>query len=79
MWSAKRPILILMLICAGFVPVCSAGTVRTRGKSKNPTASELLDKYAETQDRFQSFRVKITTLRRGFSSGIMAGKPWCSV
>ena len=44
--------------------------------AKNPTALELLDKYAETQDEFQSFRVKVTNLRRGFSTGLMAGKPW---
>ena len=43
---------------------------------KQPTAFELLDRYAETQDQFQSFRAKLTTLRRGFSSGLMTGKPW---
>jgi len=45
-------------------------------EAKQPTAFELLDKYAETQDQFQSFRVKVTTLRRGFSSGLITGKPW---
>ena len=59
----------MLLICAGFVPVCSAGTddilsgrellgvVRdsspTRGE-KLTTVTELLDKYAETQDKLQS-------------------------
>ena len=51
-------------------------TVVQMAVAKNPTALELLDKYAETQDQFQSFRAKVTTLRRGFSSGLMTGKPW---
>ena len=44
--------------------------------AKNPTALELLDKYAETQGQFQSFRAKVEISRSGFSTGIMAGKPW---
>jgi len=44
--------------------------------AKNPTAFELLDKYAETQDQFQSFKVKVSTSHKGFSTGLMAGKPW---
>lgn len=43
---------------------------------KNPTALELLDKYAETQGRFQSFIAKVEISRSGFSTGLMAGKPW---
>ncbi len=58
MRKAKRTILIAMLICAGFVPVCSAKAILRRTKEKYPTALELLDKYAETQDRLQSFRLK---------------------
>jgi hypothetical protein len=44
--------------------------------AKNPTAFELLDRYAETQDQFQSFMLKVITTHRGFSTGLMAGKPW---
>ncbi len=58
MWSAKRTILILTLICAVVVPVCSAKAILRRTKEKNPTAFELLDKYAETQDRLQSIILK---------------------
>lgn len=58
MRKAKRTILIAMLILAGFVPVCSAGTSRSKAKLTKPTAFELLDKYAETQDKLQSFIVK---------------------
>jgi hypothetical protein len=59
--------IITVLICLTAVP---------SGAAKNPSALELLDKYAETQDQFQSFRAKVTTLRKCFSSGLMAGKPW---
>lgn len=63
-------------MCRHIITILICLTVVQLAVAKNPTALELLDKYAETQDRFQSFRVKITTLRRGFSSGIIAGKPW---
>ena len=59
--------LITTLICLTVVQLAAA---------KNPTAFELLDKYAETQDQFQSFRVKVSTVHRGFSSGLMTGKAW---
>jgi type II secretory pathway component GspD/PulD (secretin) len=39
-----------MLIFVVTVPVCSAGTARSRPKPPHPTALELLDKYTETQD-----------------------------
>jgi len=55
MRKAKRTILISMLICAGLVPVCSVVTARSKGKPKYPTAFELLDKFAETQDKLKSF------------------------
>jgi len=59
MWNDKRPILIAMLICVGFVPVCSAKAILGRTKEKYPTAFELLDKYAATQDMLQrSFIIK---------------------
>ncbi|MBW8039282.1 MAG: hypothetical protein FVQ85_04715 [Planctomycetes bacterium] len=51
MWNAKRPILIITLICAVMVPVCSA---RSKAKSKKPTAFELLDRYEETQAKIRS-------------------------
>jgi len=59
--------IITILICLTMIQFAAA---------KNPTASELLDKCAETQDQFQSFRVKFSTSHKGFSSGLMAGKPW---
>ena len=63
-------------MCRYIITILICLTVVQLAVAKNPTVFELLDKYAETQDQFQSFRVKVTTLRRGFSSGIMAGKPW---
>ena len=76
MHNAERKLLIVMVFCVILAPICSAGTARSKAKPKKPTAFELLDKYAETQDKLQSFRAKVTTLRRGFSSGLMTGKPW---
>ena len=63
-----KRILVVLLFCAGLVPVCPAVTARTRGKSKHPTALELLDKYAETQDRLQSFRLKSKDMINASSS-----------
>jgi len=40
------------------VPVCWARTPHSKGKSKYPTAFELLDKYAETQGKLKSFIAK---------------------
>jgi hypothetical protein len=59
--------IISILICLNVVQFAAA---------KNPTVLELLDKYAEMQDQFQSFRVKVSTSSRAFSSGLMTGKPW---
>jgi hypothetical protein len=56
-----------VLICLAVVQLAVA---------KNPTALELLDKYAEMQDQFQSFREKVSTLRRGVSKELMARQPW---
>ena len=58
MRKAKRTILIAMLICVGFVPTCLARSARSKAKPKHPTAFELLDKYAETQDKLQSLIYK---------------------
>lgn len=58
MWNAKQPILIALLFCAGLVPVCSAGTARSKAKPKHPSAAELLDKYVKSQDKIKSFVLK---------------------
>jgi bifunctional DNase/RNase len=60
MRNAKRTILIAMLICVGFVPVCLARTPRSKTKPKRPTAFELLVNYAETQE----ITVESTTVRK---------------
>ncbi len=62
MRKAKRTILIAMLISVVTVPVCSAQTARSKGKPKHPTALELLDKYAQTQDKLRSYISKFETL-----------------
>ena len=65
MRKAKRTILIAMLICVVAVPVCSAQTARSKPKPKHPTTLELLDRYAETQDKIQSFRIVTETQAKG--------------
>ncbi len=63
-------------MCRNIITILICLIVVQQAVAKNSTALELLDKYAETQEQFQSFRVKMSTLRRGFSSGLMTGKPW---
>jgi hypothetical protein len=58
MKNAKRTLLIVLLFCMIPAPVCSAGDIRSKAKPQHPTAFELLDRYAETQDKLQSFIVK---------------------
>jgi len=74
MWNIRVKVVIVMLFWVVTVPVCSAGTddilsgrellgaVRdsspTRGE-KLTTVTELLDKYAETQDKQKSYISKI--------------------
>lgn len=55
MLSANRTIVTAFLVCAILIPVCSARTARSKAKPSHPTAFELLDKYAATQDKVKSF------------------------
>jgi len=58
MQNSERTILISVLICTGFVPVSSARTARSKARPAHPTAFELLDKYATTQDKVKSFTLR---------------------
>lgn len=58
MWNTKRPILIVLLFCAGMAPICSAKAILRRTKEKHPSAAELLDKYVKSQDKIKSFVLK---------------------
>jgi len=49
MCSAKRTIVIFVLVCAGCVPVCLAVTATETARQKRPSAWELLLRYAEQQ------------------------------
>jgi hypothetical protein len=51
-------ILAAMLFCAIFAPVCSAKTARGTAKDKHPSPFELLDKYADSQDKLKSYILK---------------------
>lgn len=75
MRKIKGTIVIAMLICASFVSVCLARTPRSKGKLKHPTAFELLDKYAETQDKLhRSFIIKSQV--SSVHSGVVWGGTW---
>lgn len=58
MKNSKRTILVLNLICVVFVFISSAKTVHRTNEEKRAKALELLDKFAETQDKLQSFIIK---------------------
>ncbi|MHC4112877.1 MAG: hypothetical protein ACYSUY_17520, partial [Planctomycetota bacterium] len=75
MHNAKRTILIITLICAALAPACLAGTAHSKTKPKRPTAFELLDKYAETQDKLHSFIVKFERSRYQVRSSMSGQLP----
>ncbi len=75
MWNAKRLILTAMVICAGLMPTGSTGIISHKIKPKQPTAFELLDKYAETQDKLQSFIVKFEHTRYHASTSLSGRLP----
>ena len=75
MWNAKRPILILMLISVVFVPVCSARSRRGKAKPVRMSVLEILDKFAETQDKLQSFIVKFERTRYHASTSLSGRLP----
>ena len=58
MQNKKKTIVITILIWAGFIPYCLSATSTRNTKSKHPTAFELLDKYAENQNKLKSFIAK---------------------
>ncbi|MDH4240236.1 MAG: hypothetical protein OEW48_11800 [Phycisphaerae bacterium] len=79
MYNAKRTLLIVMVFCVILDSVCSAGTARNKVKPKKPTALELLDNYAETQDKiYKSFVIKWEEAREQYDShsygGLEGGK-----
>ncbi|MHC4334368.1 MAG: hypothetical protein ACYSUV_11545 [Planctomycetota bacterium] len=63
MWSNNNRILIVALVSLAIGQLCWARTARRRARSRSedhPTAMELLDKYAETQEKLRSFIIKST-------------------
>jgi hypothetical protein len=62
MQSIKGTILIVMLICGVIVCPCLGKAGHSARVERHPTAMELLDKYAETQDKLKSFRLKSKTM-----------------
>lgn len=65
-----------IIMCRYIITILICLTVVQLTIAKNPGALELMDKYAETQDQFQSFKVKFSISNKGFSTGLMAGRPW---
>jgi hypothetical protein len=76
MQTGRPAILIGMVFWATFVQVFWAGSAGGASGQKRLDALELLGKYAATQDKLESFVMKGRTLREGFSSGKLAGRPW---
>jgi len=57
MWNGKKTVVVMTLVSLAFGPLGSARTARSRSEN-HPTALELLDKYAETQDKLKSVIIK---------------------
>ncbi len=74
MKNVKRPLLIVLIFCSVLSMVCLARIARSKTKLKRPTSFELLDKYAETQNKLKSFILKAKTSRRGKTSTRAMGK-----
>ncbi len=68
MRKAKRTILIAMLICTGSVPLYAARPARSKGKLKHPSVTELMDKYAQNQNKVRSFTSRAETSSIGVYS-----------
>jgi hypothetical protein len=62
MWNGKKTVVVMTLVSLAFGPLGSARTARRTARSSrsenHPTALELLDKYAETQDMLKSVIIK---------------------
>lgn len=76
MRNTQVNVLVALVVCVVFVPVASARTGDRTPIEKQPSAIELLAKYAATQDKLKSFIVKaeITERLRGRGSGRMYPK-----
>ena len=66
MRNAKVTTLIVTLICAGYVPLYSAGTARSEGKLKHPSVRELLHKFALNRDKISSFIINTRAEGAGY-------------
>jgi len=73
MWNGKKTVVVMTLVSLAFGPLGSARTARSRNENY-PTALELLDKYAETQDKLKSFIIKSETSSESGSSLFGRGK-----
>ncbi|MHC4704444.1 MAG: LamG-like jellyroll fold domain-containing protein [Planctomycetota bacterium] len=72
MWNGKKTIVVVTLLgmalgqlCWARVPVRTARAGRTRDNNNHPTATELLDKYAQTQDKPKSVIIKSEISEQG--------------
>ena len=65
MSSNKKRVIFVALISVFFAYVCSAKAPSKTTKQNRAKALELLDKYAQTQDKLKSFIVKYETIVKG--------------
>ncbi len=67
MQNSKKTIIITIIIYANFAPLCLAATSANETKTKQATPFELLDRYAENQDKLNSFIAKTESVSKRFS------------
>lgn len=72
----RRRSWIVVLSALHVAIAAQTGGAGTAGGSTRVRAVEILDRYAATQDQLRSCHMVVESRRRGFSSGLMAGKPW---
>jgi hypothetical protein len=59
MWKCLRILPLLTLIYTGSVPICATRIPPSEIGPRRVTVSELLDKYAQTQDKLTSFIIEV--------------------
>ncbi len=58
MRNVKNLVLVGIFVCVALAGIGAAGVPEPSGEQKYPTALELLERYAATQDKLQSYIIK---------------------
>jgi hypothetical protein len=70
--NVKKTKVIAYLICSGLLLLCSVVTAAEKVESQRPTASKLLDKYAQTQDMLRSSFISKLEIHTKFEAAAKA-------